>query len=95
MSACQVGHEVEIQTERNEPFQARLDLSPASAGFLIADSVLNQFSTERTHRDSSALTRRSLAHRQRNHQMWEIWPWAGSCHSPTSSRFDHELPEVT
>ncbi len=35
--------------------QARLDPSPASAGFLIADSVLNQLSTERTHRDGSAL----------------------------------------
>jgi hypothetical protein len=47
--------------EERAPFQARLDLSPACAGFLIADSVLNQLSTERTHRDGSALTLKPCA----------------------------------
>jgi len=65
--------EVEIQTERNEPFQARLDLSPACAGSSSPSPTACWTSSPRSARTvTAAPSRRSLAHRQRNRQMWEV-----------------------
>jgi hypothetical protein len=61
----------------------------------IADSVLNQLSTERTHRDGSALTPKPRTPAAQSPDVGNLALGWELTFADTSSRFDHELPEVT